>query len=130
MLNIPGSILGYRYTKESLIKMSEIKKGEKNPMFNKPKSDTFLQYQTKDKSGENNPMYGKNHTQETLAKLKKMIFVYDVANNYKLLGVYPTVLCTRLFKISHNTLTKRINNQEIYKDKYFFAKDPYLSGKD
>ena len=130
MLNSPGSSLGYKHTKKNLIKMSEIKKGEKNPMFGKPKSDSFIYEQTRDKSGENNPMFGKTHSEETLAKLSKMIFAYDVTKNYKLLGVYPTVLCTRIFKISHNTLTKRINNKEIHKNKYFFTKDPYNSSKD
>lgn len=51
-----------------------------------------------------------------------MIFVYDVTQNYKLLGVYPTVMCTRIFKLCNNTLTKRIKNKEIHKDKYFFTK--------
>lgn len=36
-----------------------MRKGENNPMYNKPKSDAFLYHQTKFK-GVNNPMYGKN----------------------------------------------------------------------
>lgn len=51
--------------------------------------------------------------------------MYDVTQNYKLLGVYPTVMCTRIFKLWNNTLTKIINNKEIHKGKYFFSRDPY-----
>lgn len=127
MLNLPGSSMGYKHTEENLLKMSELKKGERNPMYNKIKSDAFIAQQIRDKSGENNPMFGKTKSEQTLAKLRKMIFVYDVTQDYKLLGVYPTVMCTRLFKLCNNTLRKRINNKEIHNGKYFFSKDPYNS---
>jgi group I intron endonuclease len=125
MLNEPGSSLGYKHTEDSLNLMSEIKKGDKNPMFGKTKSDAFIYNQLKDKSGENNPMFGKTKQEETLNKLRKMIFVYDVTKDYKLIGVYPTVMCTRVFKMCNNTLKKRILNKEIHNGKYFFTKDPY-----
>ena len=127
MLNIPGSCMGYKHTEESLSKMSELKKGEKNPMYNKIKSDAFIVEQTRDKSGENNPMFGKIKSEMTLTKIRKMIFVYDVTQNYKLLGVYPTVMCSRIFKISNNTLRKRLYDREIHNGKYFFSKNPYDS---
>lgn len=127
MLNMPGSSMGYKHTEENLLKMSELKKGERNPMYNKAKSDAFIAQQIRDKSGENNPMFGKTKSEQTLAKLRKMIFVYDVTQDYKLLGVYPTVMCTRLFRLCNNTLKKMINNKEIHNGKYFFSKDPYNS---
>lgn len=127
MLNTPGSSMGYRHTPENFLKMSELKRGERNPMYNKPKSPAFIAQQVKDKSKENNPMFGKVKSEETLAKLRKMIFVYDVTQNSKLLGVYPTVTCARIFRICNNTLTKRINNKEIHKGKYFFTRAPYNS---
>jgi uncharacterized protein YjaG (DUF416 family) len=109
--------------------MSQLKKGENNPMHSKSKSDAFIYQQFRDKSGKNNPMFGKIKFEGTLAKLRKMIFVYDVTQDYKLLGVYPTVMCTRLFKLSSNTLKKRIENKEIHNGKYFFSKDPYNSSE-
>ena len=125
MLNLPGSSLGYIQTEESLFKMRQLKKGENNPMFNRSKSDAFFTQQVRDKSGKNNPMFGKTKRLETLVKLRKMIFVYDVTKNYKLLGVYPTIMCARIFKLCNNTLTKRINNKEIHKGKYLFYRSPY-----
>ena len=50
MLNTPGSSMGYRHTKENLLKMSKLKIGERNPMYNKVKSDAFIAQQTRDKS--------------------------------------------------------------------------------
>lgn len=72
-----------------------------------------------------NPICGKtkSESEEFLSKFKKMIFVYDVTQNYKLLGVYPTFMCARIFRLCNNSLTKIINNKEIHKGKYFFSKE-------
>jgi group I intron endonuclease len=117
-----ASSLGYKHTKEDLIKMSEIKKGANNPMYGKAKSEAFLAQQTKDKRGPNNPQYGVVRTEETRAKLSKMIFVYDVSKGYKLLGVYPTVTCIRTFNIGYATLKKRLADRKAHKGTYFFSK--------
>ena len=130
MLNEPGSSLGYKHTDENIKKMSELKKGKFNPMYGKTKSDAFLHQQTRDKTGENNPMFGRIHSEETLNKLRKMIFVYDVTKNYKLIGVYPTVMCSRIFNLSVTTLKKRVDNKEIHKGRLLFTRDPYYSGKE
>nr|WDW20858.1 hypothetical protein [Valsa mali var. pyri (nom. inval.)] len=74
-----------------------------------------------------NPVSGKTKSEEILSQFKKMIFVYDVTQKYKLLGVYPTFMCARIFRLCNNTLTKLINNKEIYKSKYLFSKEPYDS---
>jgi hypothetical protein len=58
-----------------------------------------------------------------LTKLRKMVFVYDVRDNYKLLGVYPTVIWTRTFHISYETLSKRLLDGKIHKGKYLFSRD-------
>jgi hypothetical protein len=51
--------MGYKHKEESLEKMREIKRGENNPMYGKPKSPEFLAMQTRDITGPNNPQYGK-----------------------------------------------------------------------
>jgi group I intron endonuclease len=125
ILRQTASSLGYKHTKLDIIKMSEIKKGDKNPMYGKAKSDAFLAQQTRDKRGPNNPQYGVKKTEETRAKLSKMIFVYDVSKGYKLLGVYPTATCTRTFNIGYETLKKRLADCKVHRGKYFFSRDPY-----
>ena len=93
-------------------------------MFGKAKSAAFLAQQTKDKTGLNNPMFGVKKSEETLAKLRKMVYCYDATDDYKLLGVYSTVECLRQFKMGSNTLLKRIADGEIYKGKYLFSRVP------
>ena len=57
--------------------MKKTKLGKLNPMFNKEKSQKFIEQMYKDKSGINNPMYGKNHSIDTLEKLRKKVYVYN-----------------------------------------------------
>lgn len=125
ILTVAGSSLDYRHTKEDLSKMSTLKLKDKNPMFGKPKSAEFMLHATRNKEGSNNPQFGCAKTDNFLAKTRKMIYVYEVKDNYKLLGVYPTVVCTRTFNISYSVLIKRVNDGLIHKDKYFFSREPF-----
>lgn len=125
ILRIAGSSLDYKHTKEDILKMSTNKLGDKNPMFGKPKSTEFILQSTRDKTGPNNPQFGRAKTDTFLTKTRKMIYVYDVTKNYKLLGVYPTVVCTRTFNIGYAILIKRLNDGLVHKDKYFFSREPY-----
>lgn len=113
---------GKKHRPEVIAKLKQ-RTGEANPMFNKAKSPEFLAHMNKDRSGVNNPMFGKAQSEETLAKLRKMVFVYDVEKDYQLLGVFPTVMCTKTFNIGYSTLSKRLNDGKIHKGKYF-ARSP------
>lgn len=93
-------------------------------MYGKAKSAAFLAEQTKDKTGSNNPMFGVKKSEETLAKLRKVVYCYDVTDDYKLLGVYPTVECFRKFNMGYDTLTKRLADGKIHKGKYLFSRVP------
>lgn len=46
-------------------------------MFNKEKSQKFIEQMYKNKSEINNPMYDKNHSIETLEKLRKKVYIYN-----------------------------------------------------
>jgi hypothetical protein len=103
-------------------------------MYGKTKSDAFLAQQTKDKSARRLYCDRKKpyvcsvavkKSEETLSKLRKMVYVYDVTDNYKLLGVYPTVVCFRQFNMGYDTLNKRLEDGKIHKGKYFFSRGPY-----
>lgn len=84
-------------------------------MFNKAKSPEFIAHMYKDRRGVNNPMFAKAKSEETL---RKMVWVYDVEKNYKLLGVFPTVMCTKRFHIGYETL----KDCRTEKCKYFSIK--------
>lgn len=116
-------IFGKKHSAEFITKLKQ-RTGESNPMFNKEKSPEFIAHMNKERSGANNSMFGKAKSEETLAKLRKMVWVYDVEKNYKLLGVFPTVMCTNTFHIGFETLTKRLQDRKIYKGK-FFSRKPY-----
>lgn len=74
--------------------------------------------------------YGRvDKSPETLTKLRKMVFVYDVTKNYNPpimcdCRSLPTVVCTRTFHIGYDTLTKRLIDGKIHRDKYFFTRSP------
>lgn len=114
---------GKRHKPEFIAKLKQ-RKGEANPMFNKDKSPEFIAQMYRDKSGANNPMYDKPKSEETLTKLRKMIYVYSVLD-HKLVGIYPTVECTRTFQIGYATLIKKINDGTVYRNKFLFTREPY-----
>jgi len=86
--------------------------------YGKTFSPEFLDQQTKDKSGALNPMFGQVKSMETLAKLYKLIHVYD-AETLTLLGSYPTVVCKKTYNIGYDTLSRCLNTGEIYKGRIF-----------
>jgi len=115
-----GPFFGKSHTKETLSKMRASKLGEKNPMFGKTKSPEFILQQNKRLFGPDNPMFGKKLSESTLAKLSKFIYVYDINDNNKLLGIFSTVKCCREFKMCYNTLKKVLNDYNgIYKGRLF-----------
>lgn len=83
--------------------------GNLNPMFRPPKSPEFIAMQKRDKSGPNNSQFGVVKTAETVAKLTKLVYVYNAAD-LSLVGVYSTVNCAKQFNMGKDTLTKYIAN--------------------
>ena len=74
--------------------------------------------QYKDKKGPNNPLFGKIKSSSTLAKITKIVYVYNCLDMF-LIGQYSTVNCSRQFKMGKDTLTKYIKSGLPYKGKIF-----------
>ena len=87
-------------------------------MFGKIKSREFIAMQFKDKSGSNNPQYGVVKSKTTVAKLTKLIYVYNVSD-MSFIGCYSTVQCSKIFNIGNNTLAKRLLSGKPHKGKIF-----------
>ena len=87
-------------------------------MYGREFSSEFLRYQIKDKSGINNPMYGIKKSAETITKLQKLVYVYEY-DTKNFIGVYPTLICSKEFKMGKDTLTKYLNNGLPFKNKLF-----------
>lgn len=60
--------------------------------------------QTRDKSGSNNPLYGKIKSALTIAKLTKLVYVYNGREDMSFIGEYSTVNCSKLFNMGKDTL--------------------------
>lgn len=109
-----GSNLGFKHN--SIFKLN--RKGSLNPMFGKTFSPEFIEMQSRDRKGINNPMFGKIKSPATIAKVNKLIYVYE-AETIKFIGVFSTVECAKQFKIGKDTLTKYLSNKLPFKGKIF-----------
>jgi len=65
--------------------------------------------QLKDKKGKNNPLFGKIKSSSTLAKMTKIVYVYN-HSDMSLIGEYSTVNCSKEFKMGNSTLNKYIKS--------------------
>jgi hypothetical protein len=111
-----GTTAGFKHKPEFGIKRS----GKLNPMAGRPRSfsPAFLEMQSRNKVGTNNPQFGVTKSPGTIAKLTKLVFVYDsVDKSY--IGSYSTVQCSKEFKLGKDTLSKYISNGLPFKGKIF-----------
>ena len=91
-------------------------------MYGRIKSKIFIEMQNKDKSGSNNPLFGKTKSAATLAKITKLVYVYNFVN-MSYLGEFSTVNCSKHFNMGKDTLTKYIKSGLPYKGKIFSRKN-------
>ena len=87
-------------------------------MSGKQLSPEFVFMQKRDKKGINNPQFGEKKSPTTLAKLTKLVYVYN-AKNMSFIGAYPTVECSKTFKMGKDTLSKYLKSGLPYKGKIY-----------
>ena len=112
-----GTTLGFKHT--SIFKLN--RKGCLNPMYGKTFSPEFISMQKIDKKGKNNPMFGVKKSSTTIAKIQKLVYVYEAEGSatIKYIGVFPTVECAKHFKMGKDTLTKYLDSKVPFKGKIF-----------
>ncbi len=120
-----GSNLGFKHKPEFGIKRS----GFLNPMANRQLSSEFIAMQKRSKVGNNNPQYGVNKSATTIAKLTKLVYVYETVAPYFLkeescshmnfIGSYSTVKCSKKFNMGKDTLSKYLLSGKPFKGKIF-----------
>jgi NUMOD3 motif len=81
-------------------------------------SPEFIFMQKRNKAGENNPNFGKIKSPETLAKLTKLVYVYNY-DDMSIIGSYSTVDCAKTFKLGKDTLSKYIKSGLPFKGKLY-----------
>lgn len=111
---VAGSTKGYKHRPDFGLN----RKGNLNPMFGLEKSKEFKEMQFKDKNGPKNPFFGKIKSSSTLAKITKIVYVYNCLD-MSLIGQSSTVNCSRKFKMGKDTLIKYIKSGLPYKGKIF-----------
>ena len=111
---VAGSTKGYKHKPE----FSLSRKGNLNPMYSLKKSEEFIDMQLRDKKGSNNPLFGRIKSPSTLAKITKIVYVYNCLD-MSLIGEYSTVNCSKNFKMGKDTLSKYIKSGLPYKGKIF-----------
>ena len=109
-----GTTLGFKHN--SIFRLK--RKGNLNTMFGKTFSPEFISMQTRDKKGVNNPMFGIKKSPTTIAKLQKLVYVYET-ETLNLIGIFSTVECIKHFKMGNDTLTKYLNSKLPFKGKIF-----------
>lgn len=109
-----GSNLGVKHSPEFSAKRS----GVMNPMYAIGKSPEFIVMQTRDKKGVNNLQYNIVKLPSTIAKLTKLIYVYD-STTYSFLGIYPILECSKQYNMSRDTLQKYLNTGRPFKGRLF-----------
>lgn len=90
-------------------------------MYSRVKSKEFIEMQNRDNSGKNNRNYGKIKSPSTLAKITKLVYVYNssFAPRLILIGTFPTVQCSKHYAMGKDTLNKYIQNGLPFKGKIF-----------
>ncbi len=109
-----GSNLGFKHTEQFKLNRS----GHLNPIYEKSFSPEWIYIQKRSKAGINNPQHGKIKSVETIAKLTKLVYVYNY-DTKELIGTYSTVECAKKFKMGKDTLIKYLKNGQPYKNKIF-----------
>jgi group I intron endonuclease len=108
------SNLGYKHTTEFKLNMS----GKLHPLYDKTFYSKFLYMQKRNKKGENNPMFGLEKSKSTIQKLQKLVYVYK-ADTRNLIGIFPTVIACKHFKMGYDTLIKYLKSTLPFKGKIF-----------
>jgi hypothetical protein len=74
--------------------------------------------QIRDRSGNSNPIFGKLKSYSTLAKLTKLVYVYNCLD-LSLIGEFSTINCSKYFKLGKDTLNK-LKTVYLIKVNYYY----------
>ena len=101
-------------------------------MSGKQYSPEFLHMQTRSKADKKNPNYGVRKSSSTLAKIIKLVYVYN-SEDMNYIGSFPTVVCSKTFKLGKDTpppgQDQNILNQVYLSRVKFIQEKNYINNK-
>jgi group I intron endonuclease len=125
-----GPTLGFKHKPEFGLNRS----GVLNPMMGRKLSPEFIEMQNlcswslpwqwlikgkrRNKNGVNNPQFGVIKSSYTIAKITKLVYVYNSVD-LSYIGSYSTVQCSKEFNMGKDTLSKYLLNGIPFKGKIF-----------
>ena len=112
--NSPTAGVGFKHKLEFGLNRS----GLLNPMTGRNFSPEFIEMQKRNKIGVYNPQFGVIKSFDTIAKLTKLVYVYNSVD-MSYLGSYSTVQCSKEFNMGKDTLSKYLLNGNPFKGKIF-----------
>jgi group I intron endonuclease len=125
ILKTAGSLLGFNHSDDSLVKFKKAKEGENNPMFGKFHSKETKLKMSEIKKGK--PITEQAKLKMSLANSKKVfIFTSDSLSNEKtLFKIFDNFLeATEFLKCSKRTLSRYLDKNKIFREKWLlFSKD-------
>jgi group I intron endonuclease len=118
ILKVAGSLLGFKHSEESIVKMRETRLGV-------PKTEVTKIKMSEAKTGDNHPMFGNTHSEVTKGIMSKAkgggtIYVYDTQDT-----LVNTFISARKaaehFDCNHKTIIRYVKNGKIFKEKWFLS---------
>jgi group I intron endonuclease len=128
---IAGSSLGYQHSEETKQLLSRgaapypLGLGQAlSPPGASLKMGKYLSEETKKLlsqlfSGELNPFWEKTHSEETLNKMRKNVYVYDAISKELIKKYDSSVMIKKDLKMGYDTLKKYLNSDKPFKGKIF-----------
>jgi group I intron endonuclease len=118
ILQQAGSLLGFRHSEESLIKISEGNLGKIYTELTKAKMSEA-------KKGENHPMYGRTHLKESLEKMSiykgTPIYVYS-SDKSILINTFPsTRKAGKFLNVSKDTIIRYVKSGKVFREKWILS---------
>jgi len=128
-----GKLNGYKHTEETKQFLSKLSKGLKRTdetrkrmsenhskyWLGEKRSEEFKENLKIKNTGEDNPHYGKNHTEEALLKMRKVVYQYD--SFYNLIKIWKSVSSVKEYNFDPSSVAKYCNGKIKYYKNYIWS---------
>ena len=125
ILKVAGSLLGFKHSEESIVKMRETRLGV-------PKTEVTKIKMSEAKTGDNHPMFGNTHSEVTKGIMSKAkgggtIYVYNLDKS-SLVNSFPSARnAAKYFNSGKSTILCYIKSAKLFKEEYLLSIKPKIT---